>query len=379
MTTRIADTVIAVDIGAGVGAKIGLFSNGEAPFIEGLLPLRDYGPDFFSFAEALVEKIEELIDSSHTPRGSICSGGIACPGILRSDGSFQLVQNLSHWGGHNLKKTLEKHFKIPFGIENDANAGGLAEWSVLKLELLYWVFGGGWGGAWISADGQVRFPVLDWDGNDDTLHHTNEPGYSIPLDKLMLKVLFGEVGASYERFERLLIEEFDLADGLITGPGGNPDTIRAEVILSGPGRCRLFRTLVGDDDFYERFLDIHETQEMSDPTIAGRHISKLSSMRVEAAINTDRLYGKVLATATKTMLKRAYQDGMPEGLPICLGGKPSYALPYFGPSAQRAMGRLGILNYLRPSVIDERGSNANLVGASVLARKVFEARTVRSA
>jgi hypothetical protein len=368
MATR--DSVIAIDIGAGVGAKIGLFSNGDAPYGESLLPLSEYGEHFHSFEDALVDKIGALIESSRTPVDRIRAGGIACPGILRSDGSFQLVQNLPHWGGHNLKEALERRFGIPFGIENDANAGGLAEWSVLKVELLYWVFGGGWGGAWISADGQVRYPVLDWDEKDESLHYTNEPGYSIPLDKLMLKILFGEVNASYERFERLLIEEFDPPGGVVTGPSGNPDTIRAEVILSGPGRCRLFRTLVGDDDFYERFLDIHEAKEISDSTVAGRHISKLSSMRVEAAVNTDRLYGKVLASATRTLLKRSYVDGMPEGLPICLGGKPSYALPYFGPSAQRAMGRLGILNYLRPSVVDERGSNANLVGASVLARKV---------
>jgi hypothetical protein len=30
---------------------------------------------------------------------------------------------------------------------------------------------------------------------------------------------------------------------------------------------------------------------------------------------------------------------------------------------------MGFLNYMRPSVIDERGSNANLVGAAELARR----------
>jgi hypothetical protein len=129
---------------------------------------------------------------------------------------------------------------------------------------------------------------------------------------------------------------------------------------------------VGDDDFYERFLDGSEHQLMSDPSTAGKYIDKLSNMRVEAAVNTDRLYGKILAKATRTLLRQAYVDGMPEGLPICLGGKPSYALPYFGPSAQRALARLGIYNYLRPSVIDERGSNANLIGAAVLAEKVHQ-------
>ncbi|MCF7929721.1 MAG: hypothetical protein K9L68_13890, partial [Spirochaetales bacterium] len=257
------------------------------------------------------------------------------------------------------------------GIENDANAGGLAEWSVLQIELLYWVFGGGWGGVWISRNGTVMYPAHDWNGVDGSLHHTNEPGYSIPIEKLTLKNLFHEVGASWERMELVLLEDMQPESGIISGPDGNPDTIRAESILSGPGRCRLFRAIVGDDDFYERFLDIHETREMSDPSIAGQHISKLSSMRVEAAINTDRLYGKVLATATRTLLRAARKDGLPEGVPICLGGKPSYALPYFGPSAQRVLGKYGFMNYMRPSIIDDRGSNANLVGACVVAMQAY--------
>jgi ROK family len=362
--------VLAVDIGAGIGAKIGLFNGLDAPFAEHVLNRNEYGTTFGSFTESLSDAIESLLASEGLSRLDVAGCGIACPGILRADRSFQLLQNLPHWNGHNLPRALEQAFGFPTGIENDANAGGLAEWSVLRLELLYWVFGGGWGGVWISRDGVVRFPALDWDGSDDSLHFTNEPGYAIPLDKVMLKMAFHEVGAPFERFERLLVEEFQPDGGIVTGPCGNPDTVRAEIILSGPGRCRLFRTLVGDDDFYERFLSREEALEMADPATAGKHISKMSAMRVEAAVNTDRLYGKVLAIATRIMLKAAYKDGMPEGVPICLGGKPSYALPYFGPSAQRAMGRLGILSYLRPSVIDERGSNANLVGAAVLARQI---------
>jgi hypothetical protein len=150
-------------------------------------------------------------------------------------------------------------------------------------------------------------------------------------------------------------------------------SLRAEVILSGPGRCRLFRAITGDEDFYERFLDIHEIEQMTDPSVAGKPIDKLSRMRVEAAVNTDRLYGKILAEATRILVKRASADGLPDGIPICLGGKPSYALPYFGPSAQRRLGRLGVMNYLRPSVQDERGTNANLVGAAVLADRAAKA------
>jgi len=240
---------------------------------------------------------------------------------------------------------------------------------VLGLELLYWVFGGGWGGSWIGDDGEIRFPSTDWDGQDQSLHFSNEPGYAIGLDLWSLKGLFSDVGASFELFERQLQEDFSLPGDSLKGPGGNPDTMRAEVILSGPGRCRLFRAVVGNDDFYENFLDIRELKELTDPAIAGVHINKLSRMRVEAAVNTDRLYGKILAEATRILLKQAEADGLRRGTPICLGGKPSYALPYFGPSAQRMLGRMGFLNYMRPSVLDERGINANLVGAAEFARR----------
>lgn len=367
---------IAIDIGAGRGAKIAIFSEDHELINETILTVHEFGKEFDSFAEALIKKIELFLKEQSLSLEDIRAIGIACAGILNSDGSFKLVNNMPYFNGHNLKKTLIDYFKIPVDIENDANAGGLAEWSVLRLELLYWVFGGGWGGAWISKDGTVMFPTLDWNGEDEVLHFTNEPGYSIPLDKITLKTLFNEVNASYERFEMILLEELKPEDGILRGPSGNPNTLRAETILSGPGRCRLFRAIVGDDDFYSNFLDITESEQMSDPSIAGKHISKLSSMRVEAAINTDRLYGKILALATRIMLKRSYEDGMPKGLPICLGGKPSYALPYFGPSAQRALGRMGFMNYMRPSVIDERGSNANLVGASVLAEKAFRKNTL---
>jgi hypothetical protein len=293
--------------------------------------------------------------------------------LFNSDGGYLLAANLPLLTGQNLRRKLEERTGLPTGIANDADAGGLAEWSILRTDVLYWVFGGGWGGAWIDKSGHVRFPSIDWDGNDASLHYTNEPGYAIPLDKFMLRTMFYQFGASYDRFERIAVEDLEPKDGKLLGPSDSPNHIRAEVILSGPGRCRLFRAMVGDDDFYERFLDIHETKQMVDPSIAGQHISKLSRMRVEAAVQTDRLFGQILAQATQIMIKQARPEGLPENIPICLGGKPSYALPYFGPTAQGRLGAMGIMSYLRPSVIDERGFNANLVGAAVLAEKTYHA------
>ncbi|MEN6457868.1 MAG: ROK family protein [Thermoguttaceae bacterium] len=364
------DFSIAIDIGAGLGVKMGLFTDPYTEIDESLLPCGEYGEDFDSFTESLLARLDILLAKNGFQREQARAIGIASPGLFRSNSSYLLAANLPFLCGNNLQQRIIEKTGIPTAIDNDANLGGLAEWSVLRTDLIYWVFGGGWGGAWIDRSGQIRFRAIDWDGDDRNLHYTNEPGYGIPLSKLMLKPLFYQYGASFDRFEQIAAEDLPAADGKLTGPGGDPDSIRAEAILSGPGRCRLFRAVVGNDDFYERFLDIHETPQMTDPSIAGKLISKLSSMRVEAAVNTDRLFGRILAEAALIMYRQARRDGLPEGVPICLGGKPSYALPYFGPSAQRRLGVAGVMSYLRPSVIDERGLNANLVGAAVLAEKI---------
>jgi len=363
---------LAYDIGASSGAKMALYDSASTPVGESAVGPTSYPESFDEFAADLAAAGHELLARCGRGTGDLAGVGVACAGILNSEGGFLLFHNRPQYNGSNLKSALSEAFGVPVGIANDADAGGVAEWSVLGLELLYWVFGGGWGGSWIGADGEIRHPSTDWDGEDGSLHYSNEPGYAIGLDHWRLRSLFAEVGASWELFERQMADDTDLPEDSRSGPGGDPETMRAEVILSGPGRCRLFRAVVGNDDFYESFLDIHERRQMTDPAVAGGHISKLSRMRVEAAVNTDRLYGKILAEATRILLRQAEADGLPPGSPICLGGKPSYALPYFGPSTQRMLGKAGFLNYLRPSVVDERGGNANLVGAAELARRAAD-------
>jgi hypothetical protein len=363
------DCYVALDIGAGCGTKIGLFSSKKVQINETLLPLEKYDEDFNTFAANIIDKIKETTESSG--KYNILSIGVSAAGILKKDGSFQLFQNCPQYNGYNIKKVLSEDFNVPVSIDNDANVGALAEWSLMKMELLYWVFGGGWGGAWIDNNGIIKFPTEDWDGKDRSLHLTNEPGYAIGIDKWKLRSFFREINASFELFELNLHDE-KLPKTYDSGPSGNTDSVRSELLLSGPGRCRLFRAIVGNDDFYTQYLDIHEVKEMTDPAIAGKHISKLSRMRVEAAVNTDRLYGKLLAEAARSLLKQAESDGLAKSAPICMGGKPSYALPYFGPSAQRLLGKMGYLNYLRPSILDERGANANLIGAALLAERALK-------
>lgn len=364
---------MGVDLGAGSGAKIGLFSAAGKAAAETVLPASAYGDTAETLTDALAEKISAFLDEHGFSVKNLRGVGLAAPGLFRSDGSYLLAHNLSYLNDHNLKTLLAERLGVPVGVANDADAGGLAEGEALRTELLYWVLGGGWGGAWVSKEGTVRFPSLDWDGDDASLHPTNEPGYAVPLKKRTLAELFRRVGASYERFEEILREETRPADGVPRGPSGDMDTLRAEAVVSGPGRLRLFRAVVGEDRAYESFLEEEERRELYGPAAAGRYLDKLSRLRVEAALTTDRLFGRVLAEAARHILTSARADGCPEGVPICLGGKPSYALPFFGPAAQEALCAMGFTNYLRPAVVDERGGNANLIGAAVLAERAAAA------
>ena len=54
-----------------------------------------------------------------------------------------------------------------------------------------------------------------------------------------------------------------------------------------------------------------------------------------------------------------------------MGGKPTRALPLFGPVAQAYLRERGLYSYLRPSILLERDLNPNLVGAAVLAEIVY--------
>ncbi len=189
---------LALDIGAGAGAKMGIFSTDKKLIKEMMLPKSEYGSHGDQFAKALIKKIDTSVLEAGLSPENMLAIGLCCAGILASNGTFQLFKNQPQFNGYNLREALNKNYNVPTQIENDADAGGLAEWSVLKMELCYWVFGGGWGGAWISKDGDIKHPSYDWDGRDDSLHCSNEPGYSIALDKLKLKTLFYKVDASYD-------------------------------------------------------------------------------------------------------------------------------------------------------------------------------------
>jgi len=359
--------IVGIDIGAGSGAKIGLFGSERVMLAESLLPVSRYGSDVGTFADMLASAVRALVAEEGFGISEVRALGVACPGFLRSDRTLLGINNLPFLNGANLEALLSARLGVSTVCVNDADAGALAVWNRERTELFYWVLGGGWGGAWVSSDGEIRYPSFDWNGDDETLHYTNEPGYAIPLDKALLHRLFELAGTSFGQFSQICIGESQLGSGSLVGPSGRADCVRAEILLSGPGRWRIFRTFAADDCSHESRLSRAEISELDKSATAGRIVDKLGSMKVDTAVRTDRLFGQILGEAALLLFEQASRDGCLHGIPIFLAGKPSRALSLFGPAAGRAMREKGIMSEMRLSIFEKEKKNANLLGAALVA------------
>lgn len=71
--------------------------------------------------------VAELLRTSGVPRGALRAVGVGTPGIVESDGRIRLGTALPGWTGLPLGERLRRSFRCPVLVENDANAGVLAE------------------------------------------------------------------------------------------------------------------------------------------------------------------------------------------------------------------------------------------------------------
>jgi hypothetical protein len=359
--------VASIDIGAGRGAKLGLFDGENQLGDEHVLPLESYGSSAAEMADALASAVKDAVAAVAQNDLLLTGIGVACPGMLRSDGSLLRAGNLPFLDGANLGLLLEERLGTPAICVNDADAGAYGLWCREKTELFYWVLGGGWGGAWITQDGRIRFPSTDWDGNDASLHYSNEPGYAIPLSVSRVRELFSDHGGSYDRFQEICIDDLQAGKGPLAGPSGRLDCVRAEAAVSGAGRWRTFRALAGDDRAHEKKLSGQEIDELHALATCGKIIDKLAGLEEDTAVRTDMLFGELLGEAGCILLEQAKQDGCVDDVPIFLAGKPSRAFGRFGASACRVLRDRGVRNELSLSILETEGINANLLGAALLA------------
>ncbi|MBA0051155.1 ROK family protein [Streptomyces sp. AJS327] len=82
-------------------------------------------------AEERLERIRgavaELLRKTEVPRGTLRAVGAGTPGIVEADGTVRLSTALPGWTGLALGERLRRSFRCPVLVENDANAGVLAE------------------------------------------------------------------------------------------------------------------------------------------------------------------------------------------------------------------------------------------------------------
>jgi len=117
--------LVGVDIGGTKTAVViaenptHILSREEFPTLPSL------GPDH------AIEKIQRLIDVGLSRHGQPAAFriGVSCGGPLdRVNGTIQSPPNLASWANVPIKEILERKFTVPCLLENDANAGAVAEY-----------------------------------------------------------------------------------------------------------------------------------------------------------------------------------------------------------------------------------------------------------
>ena len=120
------------------------------------------------FATTNVSETLENIIKAVEKLGECDAIGISCGGPLDSKrGIIMSPPNLTGWDNVEIVKMLEEKFKVPTGIENDANACALAEWKFGAVKgsqnMVFLTFGTGMG-AGLILDGRLYSGTNDMAG-----------------------------------------------------------------------------------------------------------------------------------------------------------------------------------------------------------------------
>ncbi|RIW37429.1 ROK family transcriptional regulator [Bacillus salacetis] len=81
---------------------------------------------YHAILDIVQNMIHSLMKDMAECRYGVVGIGVGVPGIINKEGSVLLAPNL-HWENASLKNDLENLFQVPIVIENEANAGAVAE------------------------------------------------------------------------------------------------------------------------------------------------------------------------------------------------------------------------------------------------------------
>jgi len=329
---------LAIDIGGGSGIKLAVFdSDLQIVGEEKRTHISKVPHEFARFMGLLEQKVIEA-----TAEHPVQAIGISSTGIFTPNGRCLKASSLPFLEGKRIATGIQEKLRVPTRLDNDANLGGIAIWQREKRELLYWTFGGGWGGSWVSNEGEILY----FNGNHRGIHPTNEPGYMVSFNRESLKTLFEEHDFDYEFFEDDLVDHYDYDTIFISA-----EQIRAGRVISGKGIERMYNSTKTD-------------------CLKGSDIFALAEEGNEEALRAYSLFGKLLARAGREVTASTRRND----LPIYLGGQPSMALKYFERDLLEGLRTAEITSTVQRCPYNGNGQNANLYGAAMLAMRVDKGR-----
>jgi glucokinase len=218
---------IGVDIG---GTKTGIAISAAAPAILGRIEFPTLPEDGPARALSLIQKnIDELLDRFCIQRGQVEAIGVSCGGPLdRVNGIIQAPPNLMTWVDVPIKAILETEFGVECRLENDANAGAVAEFRFGAgrgvQHMVFLTMGTGMG-AGIIVDGRLYRGASDLAGEighvrltsfGPTGHNKTGSVEGWASGGGMAEVAEQEIAAARERGDATLMAEAFRMQGMLT-------------------------------------------------------------------------------------------------------------------------------------------------------------------
>lgn len=157
---------IGIDIG---GTKCACILADETPMIIDKISFPtqvEKGPEYA--INKIIDSIEEIIKTQNVDKTLIKSIGISCGGPLDSKkGLILSPPNLPAWNEIPIVDIIKNRFNIPTFLQNDANAGALAEWKfgagIGTNNMIFLTFGTGMG-AGLILNGKLYSGTNDMAG-----------------------------------------------------------------------------------------------------------------------------------------------------------------------------------------------------------------------
>ncbi|WP_350344191.1 ROK family protein [Proteinivorax tanatarense] len=121
---ELAKKRIGIDIG-GTNIACGLVEEGQILYKTSLATNASEGKE--SVFNSIFKAVQMVLDNTETTIKQIAGIGVGVPGMVDMDtGVVKLAPNL-YWEYVPVKEILEKKFKVPVVVDNDANAAALGE------------------------------------------------------------------------------------------------------------------------------------------------------------------------------------------------------------------------------------------------------------